>query len=81
MGGVREIDGHDMIEIVHTLKSVPFMAGKPSLVISNTTKGKGISFMENNPEWHGGAPRGELAETAKREVNSKLEQLLCQKDH
>lgn len=77
---VREIDGHNMDNIVSTLKSVPFKAGKPSLVISNTTKGKGISFMENNPAWHGGAPAGELAKKAKLEVDSKLEQIKWQKD-
>jgi transketolase len=78
---VREIDGHNMTEIVSTLQSAPFKARKPSFVISNTTKGKGISFMENNPEWHGGAPKGELARKAKEEVDTKLEQLLCREDH
>lgn len=77
----REIDGHNMSEIVVTLKSAPFHPGRPSLVISHTTKGKGISFMENNPEWHGGAPKGEQAEIARREVREKLEQLIWQKDH
>jgi transketolase len=69
---VREIDGHSMAEIVSTLRSVPFAPGKPSLVLSNTTKGKGVSFMENNHLWHGGAPKGELAEQAKREVDAAL---------
>jgi transketolase len=77
---VKEIDGHNFVEIVNTLSSVPFKTGKPSLVISNTTKGKGISYMENNPVWHGGAPSGELAKKAKKEVDSNLEQLKCQKD-
>jgi len=69
---VREINGHSMAEIVATLKSVPFSAGKPSLVISHTVKGKGVSFMENNHVWHGGAPKGELAEQAMREVDAAL---------
>ena len=78
---VKEIDGHNMSEIVATLRSTPFHPRKPSLVISHTTKGKGISFMENNPEWHGGAPRGGQTEIARREVREKLEQLIWQKDH
>lgn len=69
---VKEINGHAMAEIVPALQSVPFSKGKPSLVLSKTTKGKGVSFMENNHLWHGGAPKGELAEQAKREVEEAL---------
>lgn len=69
---VREIDGHSMAETVTTLRAVPFSAGKPSLVISHTVKGKGVSFMENNRAWHSGAPKGELAEQAIREVEAAL---------
>ena len=78
---IREIDGHNMMEIVQSLRCVPFQRGKPSLIISRSIKGKGVSFMENNPEWHGGAPKGELAEIARRETSAKLEKLLWQKDH
>lgn len=77
---VKEIDGHNFVEIVSTLRTVPFKKEKPSLIISNTTKGKGISYMENNPDWHGGAPSGELAKKTKQEVDSTLEQLICRKD-
>jgi transketolase len=66
---VREMDGHDLAEVVTNLKSVPFETGKPSLLISHTTKGKGISFMENNPAWHGGGLSGEYAEIALGEVS------------
>lgn len=65
---VEEINGHDMGEIIRVLKKVPFYPNKPSLIISNTIKGKGISFMENTAKWHGGAPHGELADKAKEEV-------------
>ena len=65
---VKEIDGHNMKEIVSVLKNVPFKKNKPSLVIANTVKGKGISFMENNPEWHGKALKGEHAAIARRET-------------
>ena len=70
---VREIDGHSMDDVVSTLQSVPFAPGKPSFIVSNTIKGKGVSFMENNYMWHGGAPKGELDEQAKREVAAALE--------
>jgi len=48
----REINGHNFSEIENTLSEVPFEKGKPSLVIANTIKGKGVSFMENKLEWH-----------------------------
>jgi len=69
---VRDIDGHSMAEVVSTLRSVPFASGKPSFVIARTVKGKGVSFMEDNYVWHGGAPKGDLAEQAMREVTAAL---------
>ncbi len=69
---VREINGHSMDEVVSTLNSVPFAKGKPSVVIAKTIKGKGVSFMENTNAWHGGAPKGELAAQALREVEEAL---------
>lgn len=68
---VREIDGHDFEEIVSTFRNVPFRSGGPSMVIAKTTKGKGVSFMENNPEWHGKALKGEYAAIARKEVGSE----------
>ena len=65
---VREIDGHNLKEIIASLKSVPFKKGKPSLIIARTVKGKGVSFMENNPEWHGKALKDEDAIQARREL-------------
>jgi len=65
---VAEIDGHSLSEVVATLKSMPLKAGKPSLIISHTTKGKGISFMEDKAEWHGKALQGEHAELARLEA-------------
>lgn len=67
---VKEIDGHNISEIILTLKQIPFKQGKPSLIIANTVKGKGISFMENNPEWHGKALRDEYAIIASRETEN-----------
>jgi transketolase len=54
----REIDGHDLAALETTLASVPFEPGRPSCIVANTVKGKGISFMEDNLLWHYRAPRG-----------------------
>lgn len=55
----REVDGHDMAELNNVFKSVPFVSGKPNLVIAHTIKGKGVSFMENIPIWHYRLPNEE----------------------
>ena len=49
---VKEIDGHNFSEIENALSRIPFEKTKPSLIIANTVKGKGISFMEDKLEWH-----------------------------
>jgi transketolase len=46
------IDGNDMDEIVRTMDALPFTSGKPSLIVANTIKGKGVSFLENRAESH-----------------------------
>jgi transketolase len=53
---VVEVDGHNYGELLHVLGSVPAEPGKPTCVIANTIKGRGVSFMENKPEWHHGVP-------------------------
>jgi len=50
--GVREVDGHDVSELRSALAQVPLESGKPSIIICHTIKGKGISFVENNLNWH-----------------------------
>ncbi len=49
---VRTIDGHDFNQIYNTLSSVPFVKGKPSAIIANTVKSKGLSFAEKKYEYH-----------------------------
>ena len=53
---VRIVDGHNLADLAGALGSVPFEPGKPSLVLARTTKGKGVSFMENVAKWHHGVP-------------------------
>lgn len=69
---VVEIDGHDFSQITESLHRAPHNAGKPTLILANTIKGKGISFMEHNAAWHGGGLKGEHAEIALNEVNASL---------
>lgn len=65
---VRTIDGHNMDEIVNTLEAAPFKILKPSVIIANTIKGKGISFMENTLASHGGGIPKDGHEQARRDT-------------
>jgi transketolase len=65
---VIEIDGHDMTQIAKALDQAEARKGVPTLVVAHTIKGKGVSFMENNPEWHGKAPKPAEAIAAIREI-------------
>jgi transketolase len=64
----REIDGHNMQQIVSILENVPVKNDKPTMIIANTIKGKGVSFMENRYEWHNKVPTPEQFEVAFREL-------------
>ena len=62
---VAEIDGHDHVTLHAALSRVPLEPGKPTCIIANTIKGKGVSFAENKPAWHHGVPsREQLAQAA-----------------
>ena len=66
---VIEIDGHDLEQCIDALqKARSGSASRPTAVIANTIKGKGVSFMENNPDWHGVAPKKEQVEAALKEL-------------
>ena len=56
---VLTIDGHNLFEILYAFKKAKEIKGKPTCIIAKTTKGKGVSFMENKVEWHGKAPNEE----------------------
>lgn len=68
--GVGEADGHDHDALQAALARVPFEPGRPSCLIANTTKGKGVSFMENSVLWHYRTARGE-------ELAAALKELTC----
>ena len=60
---VFSVDGHDMAAVIEALESAVAFTGKPALVVAETVKGKGVSFMEDVAGWHGKAPdRGQLAQ-------------------
>jgi len=51
--GIAEIDGHDIPEILATLRRAGVTQHRPSVIIAHTVKGKGVKYMENIPAWHG----------------------------
>ncbi|MBN1248649.1 MAG: transketolase [Anaerolineae bacterium] len=53
---VREVDGHDHAALLATFAALPFAAGQPNLVLANTCKGRGVSFIENRAAWHHRVP-------------------------
>ena len=63
-----EVDGHDLSQILSAFEEAATIKGKPTAVIAHTTKGKGVSFMENNLDFHGKAPTPEEAEQALKEL-------------
>jgi transketolase len=63
----HRIDGHNMQEIIEVL-SLPLHADKPRVIIADTIKGKGVSFMEGQTAWHGVAPSDEDLEKALKEL-------------
>ena len=66
---VREVDGHNMAELVEAMQWTEKNDSGPIAIIANTTKGKGVSFMEDNPEFHGKAPNNEELEIAMEELS------------
>ena len=65
---VITIDGNDIKKIMQAFKVAKKVKGKPTCIIAKTTKGKGISYMENKVEWHGKAPNKEQYEEAIKEL-------------
>ena len=67
---IQEVDGHNHETLVDTFNEFPFEADKPSLVLTHTTKGKGVSFMENSVDWHYKSPSKEQLESAIKEIEN-----------
>ena len=69
---VVEIDGHDFDQIEAAFDQARATKGKPFGIVMKTTKGKGVSFMENQASWHGKAPNDEEYEIAMKELSAQL---------
>ena len=67
-----EIDGHDHEALVRLLENVPNGSGKPVAIVAHTVKGKGVSFMEDDNNWHYRIPKAEEVLAAKRELGLVL---------
>ena len=64
-----------MEDIVAKLDGIDYGGGKPHLIISHTTKGKGVSFMENVAKWHHGVPSEEQYTQAMKEIETRINTL------
>lgn len=67
---VVEAQGHDHAQLLAAFDRLPFERGRPSVVIAHTTKGKGVSFMENQVAWHYRSPQGAEFEQAIAELEA-----------
>lgn len=74
---VLSVDGHSIADLTEAFKALPFEKGRPNMVIANTIKGKGASFIENNHKWHHKVPTDEEFELAMKELNIEREKLLA----
>ena len=69
---VIQIDGHDFEQILDAFKQARACKGKPTMIVAETIKGKGVSFMENNAGWHGKAPDEEQTKQALAELGGEF---------
>jgi transketolase len=65
---VIEINGHDLSQVLDALKKARTIKSQPTIIVAHTIKGKGVSFMENNVDFHGKAPNAEQLEKALKEL-------------
>ncbi|OGO31355.1 MAG: transketolase [Chloroflexi bacterium RBG_16_56_11] len=65
---VSEVDGHDINQLLDALEKAKNVKGQPAVIIAHTIKGKGVSFMENNVDFHGKAPNAKELELALKEL-------------
>jgi Transketolase, thiamine diphosphate binding domain. len=69
------IDGHNIGQIINAIEEAKTTKGKPTIIIADTIKGKGVSFMENQVGWHGTAPNKEQMEKAITELKERGERI------
>ena len=69
---VINVDGHNIPELIRAFEQAKKVKGKPTAIIANTIKGKGVSFMENEAGWHGKAPNEEQYKLAMKELGGAV---------
>jgi transketolase len=72
---VIDIPGHDIPTLLDAYAEARRSQGKPTVIIARTIKGKGVSFMEGDPNWHAGVLKGQQLEQARREIADRLRSL------
>lgn len=72
---VHDVNGDDMDDIVRVFREIDYAARRPHLLVSHTTKGKGVSFMEGVAKWHHGVPDEEQYAQAMREITERINNL------
>ncbi len=72
---VARIDGHDFDQIEAAVEAAKKINGKPSMIVCDTVKGKGVSFMEDKAGWHGVAPKEDEYKAAVAEIMARMEKL------
>ncbi len=65
---VIEVDGHDLTQLIDAFEQAKLIKRQPTVILAHTIKGKGVSFMENNPDFHGKAPNAEEVKIALKEL-------------
>ena len=68
---VFEINGHNMLQVLDSLDTALEVHSKPTVILAHTTKGKGVSFMENTALWHGAVPNPDQYQRARLELERK----------
>jgi len=74
------VNGHDYKAIMHALEEARKTKGKPTMIIAETTPGKGVSFMENKYQWHGIPPKPEEAGKALAELDEERARIMKEED-
>jgi len=69
---VNRVNGHDIQELVDAFENIPIVKEKPHLIIAETVKGKGVSFIEGDKSWHHRVPNDEEYKKALQELNQQL---------
>lgn len=72
---VQEINGDNMEEILAAFHAIDYTSDKPHLIVSHTTKGRGVSYMENVAKWHHGMPDEAQYAQAIKEIDARIEEL------